>query len=110
MITPLGGRVLVRPLDSEVTSSGGIILPDSAQKRPQEGKIIAVGEGKTLDSGEVEELPVKAGDIVIYPEYSGTEIKLDDEDYLLIDADALLAVREPEKKPAKKAKKAGKKR
>ena len=103
MLKPLGGRVLVKPLDSEATSSGGIILPDSAQKRPQEGKVVAVGGGKLLDSGEVQAVPVAVGDIVVYPEYGGTEIKLEDEDYLLIDSDSILAVREPEKKANKKA-------
>lgn len=102
MLKPLGGRVLVKPSESEAKSSGGIILPDSAQKRPQEGKVIAVGEGRTLDSGKVEPVPVKVGDIVIYPEYGGTEIKVDDEEYLLIDSDSILAVRVPETKPKKK--------
>jgi chaperonin GroES len=103
MLKPLGGRVLVKPSESEAKSSGGIILPDSAQKRPQEGKVIAVGDGKTLDSGETEPVPVKVGDIVVYPEYGGTEIKIEDEEYLLIDADSILAVRVPDAKPKKKA-------
>ena len=105
MLKPLGGRVLVKPLESETTSSGGIILPDSAKKRPQEGEVVAVGEGKMLDSGEMEPVPVAVGDIVVYPEYGGTEIKLDDEDYLLIDSDSILAVRVADKKPKKKGKK-----
>jgi chaperonin GroES len=103
MLKPLGSRVLVKPSESEGKSSGGIILPDSAQKRPQEGKVIAVGEGRTLDSGKTEPVAVKVGDIVIYPEYGGTEIKIDDEEYLLVDADSILAVRVPEQKPKKKA-------
>ena len=102
MLKPLGGRVLVKPSESEAQSSGGIILPDSAQKRPQEGKVVAVGGGKTLDSGETEPVPVKVGDIVVYPEYGGTEIKIDDEEYLLIDSDSILAVRVPDEKPKKK--------
>ena len=96
--------MLVQPLESEVKSSGGIILPDSAQKRPQEGKVIAVGEGRVLDSGEVQEVPVKVGDIIVYPEFGGTEIKIDDEDYLLVDSDSILAVRVPDKKRKKAAK------
>jgi len=105
MLKPLSGRVLVKPLKSEAKSTGGILLPDTAQKRPQEGKVVAVGEGKVLDNGQVEPVPVKVGDVVIYPEYGGTEVKLDDEEYLLIDSDALLAVRVPDDKPAKKGKK-----
>ena len=105
MLKPLSGRVLVKPLKSEAKSSGGILLPDTAQKRPQEGKVVAVGEGKVLDNGQVEAIPVKVGDIVIYPEYGGTEVKLDDEEYLLIDSDSLLAVRVPDEKPAGKVKK-----
>jgi chaperonin GroES len=103
MLKPLGGRVLVKPSESEAKSSGGIILPDSAQKRPQEGKVIAVGDGKMLDSGEVEPVPVEVGDIIVYPEYGGTEIKIDDEEYLLIDSDSILAVRVPDKPAKKKA-------
>jgi len=104
MIKPLGGRVLVKPLEGEAKSTGGILLPDTAKKRPQEGKVIAVGEGKLLDNGQVEPIPVKVGDVVIYPEYGGTEVKLKDEDYLLIDSDSLLAVRVPDGKPEKKDK------
>ena len=74
MLKPLGGRVLVKPSEKEQKSSGGIILPDTAQKRPQEGQVVAVGEGKVSDTGEVLPIPVKVGDIVIYPEYGGTEV------------------------------------
>jgi len=105
MLKPLSGRVLVKPLKSEAKSTGGILLPDTAQKRPQEGKVVAVGEGKVLDNGQVEPIPVKVGDIVIYPEYGGTEVKFNDGEYLLIDSDSLLAVRVPDDKPAKKGKK-----
>ena len=108
MLKPLGGRVLVKPSAGEQKSSGGIILPDTAQKRPQEGKVIAVGEGKLSDAGELIPVPVKVGDLVVYPEYGGTEVKIDDVEYMLIDADSLLAIRihdakpKAEKKPAKK--------
>ncbi len=105
MLKPLGGRVLIKPLDSEAKSSGGIILPDSAQTKPSEGKIVAAGDGKMLDSGELQAMSVTVGDIVIYSEYAGTEVKLDGEEYLLVDCDAVLAVRVPEEKPKKKAKK-----
>jgi len=105
MLKPLGGRVLIKRLDSEAKSSGGIILPDSAQTKPSEGTIIAAGDGKLLDSGEVQAMPVAVGDVVIYSEYAGTEIKVDGDDLLLVDCDAVLAVREPDAKPKKKAKK-----
>ena len=108
MLKPLGGRVLVKPSAGEQKSSGGIILPDSAQKRPQEGKVIAVGEGKLSDAGELLPVPVKVGDVVVYPEYGGTEIKVDDVEYLLIDCDSILAVRVPDEKAEKKP--AGKKK
>ena len=109
MLKPLGGRVLVKPLDKEQRSRGGIILPDTAQKRPQEGKVIAVGEGRLSDTGERLPIPVKAGEIVVYPEYGGTEVKIDDTEYLLIDSDAILAVRVADEKP-KAAKKVAKKK
>ena len=105
MLKPLGGRVLVKPLESEAKSTGGILLPDTARKKPQEGKVVAVGDGKVLDTGKVEPIPVKVGDVVIYPEYGGTEVKFDDVEYLLIDCDSLLAVRVADEKPAKKGKK-----
>jgi chaperonin GroES len=104
MLKPLGGRVLVKPMESEAKSTGGILLPDAAQKRPQKGTVVAVGEGKTLDSGKVEPIPVSVGDVVIYPEYGGTEVKVDDAEYLLVDCDSLLAVEVASKKPAKKGK------
>jgi chaperonin GroES len=99
MLKPLGGRVLVKPSEKEQKSSGGIILPDTAQKRPQEGEVVAVGEGKISDAGETLPIPVKVGDIVIYPEYGGTEVKIDDTEYLLVDVDSLLAVRVRDAKP-----------
>ena len=93
-LKPLGDKVLVKALEEEDTSAGGIVLPDSAKEKPQEGEIIAVGDGKVLDSGERAEIPVKAGDIVIYSKYGGTEVTIDGEDYLLMDEGSLLAVRE----------------
>lgn len=93
MIQPLGDRILVEPSEAEQTSTGGIILPEAAQERPQEGKIIAVGPGRLLDTGERQPLSVKAGDIVIYKKYGGTEITHDDTEYLLVEEDAVLAVR-----------------
>jgi chaperonin GroES len=95
---------LVLPLTAEDVSQGGIILPDSAQKKPQEGKVKAVGTGHVLDDGSIRPMQVKVGDIVIYPEYGGTEIKIGGTEYLLIDEDSILAVKTPEPKKAPAAK------
>lgn len=102
MLKPLGNRVLVKPLVAEETTTGGIVLPDTAQKKPQEGQVIAVGEGQRSESGDVIPIPLKKGDIVIYPEFSGTEVRVGTEDYLVVEADSILAVKEAAKKPAKK--------
>ena len=92
MLKPLGARVLVRPLEAEDTSAGGIILPEAAQERPREGKIVAIGAaGIYLD--EDENSAVKEGDIVIYTSFGGTELKIDGEDHLLLEEDDILAVR-----------------
>lgn len=94
MLKPLGARALVKPLEAEEKSAGGIILPEAAQERPREGKVIAVGPGKLDDDGQPMGMSVAEGDIVIYASYGGTEIKLDGEEYLLISEDDILAVRE----------------
>lgn len=83
-IQPLGDRVVVRPLAAEEKTKGGIIIPDTAKEKPQEGEIVAVGKGKTLDSGTVQALEVKKGDRVLYGKYSGNEIKTKDGEELLI--------------------------
>ncbi len=91
-VTPLADRVLVKRLEAQQKTKGGIILPDSAQEKPKEGEIIAVGEGKTNDKGERTPLTVKAGDKVIFTSYAGTEIKIDDEEYLIMKEDDILAI------------------
>ena len=93
-VRPLGDKVLVQPNTSDEKTAGGIVLPDTAKERPQEGKVVAVGEGRTLDSGEKSKIAVKEGDTVIYSKYGGTEIKIDGEEYLILDESSLLAVRE----------------
>lgn len=93
-IKPLGDKVLVQPNTSQETTAGGIVLPDTAKERPQEGTVIAVGPGRTLDSGEKVEVSVKEGDTVIYSKYGGTEIKLEGTEYLILDESSLLAVKE----------------
>lgn len=98
MIKPIGDRVLVEPLTGEEKTAGGIYLPDTAKEKPQEGKVVAVGTGKTLDSGEKVELSVKKGDKVIYSKYGGTEIKHDGKEYLILREDDILAIVEDTQK------------
>lgn len=92
-ITPLGDKVLVQPNTGNETTAGGIVLPDSAKERPQEGTVVAVGPGRTLDSGEKATINVKEGDVVIYSKYGGTEIKSEGVEYLILDESSLLAVK-----------------
>ncbi|RYX84192.1 co-chaperone GroES [bacterium] len=93
-IKPLGNRVLVQPITETVTP-GGILLSDNAQGRPEQGTVVAVGEGRRLDSGERVPIGVEVGDTVIYAKYhSGTEIKEDGKTYLILDESALFAVKE----------------
>ena len=82
---PLGDKVLVEPSKEKERSSSGIIIPDTAKEKPQEGKVIAVGPGKRDDSGKLIPMDVKAGDKVIYGKYAGTEIKLEGKDYVIVD-------------------------
>ena len=83
-IQPLGDRIVVKPLEAEDKTKGGILLPDTAKEKPQEGKVVAVGKGKTLEGGGVQEPEVKAGDKVLYGKYSGTEVTTKDGEELLI--------------------------
>ena len=91
-IQPLGDRVLVKPAEAKETKRGGIIIPDSAKEKPQEGIVAACGKGKTTDEGKVIALDVKVGDKILYGKYSGSEIKLDDEDYLIMHQDDILGI------------------
>jgi chaperonin GroES len=92
-IRPLGDRVLVEPkADQDEVKKGGIIIPDTAKEKPQEGKVIAVGEGKLDDSGKKIPMHVKKGDKVLMPKYGGSEIKIDDKTYQLIREDDILGV------------------
>ncbi len=83
-IKPLGDRVVIKPLEAESKTKGGIVLPDTAKEKPQEGKVVAVGKGKVLDSGSVQAPEVKVGDKVLYGKYSGNEITTKEGDELLI--------------------------
>jgi chaperonin GroES len=95
MVRPLGNRLLVKPLEAEDTTAGGIVLPDSARKKPQEAEVVAMGDGERLESGEVVPIPLKAGDIVIYRNFSGTEIRINGEDHLILDFGSVLATKQP---------------
>ncbi len=90
-IKPLGDRVVVLPTPREETTRGGIVLPDTAKEKPQEGKVIAVGPGRVTEEGKLVPPDVKEGDTVIYAKYAGTEIRLDNEDYLILSERDILA-------------------
>ena len=90
-VTPLHDRVLIKRIEEKESIKGGIIIPDTAKEKPQEGEVIAVGAGKTNDEGKRIALDVKTGDRVLFGKYSGTEIKVDDEDYLILREDEILA-------------------
>ncbi len=91
-ITPLGDRVLVRPAEKDESRKSGIIIPDTAKEKPQEGKVVAVGKGKTTDEGKILPMEVKVGDKILYGKYSGTEIKMDDVDHLILHQDDILGI------------------
>jgi chaperonin GroES len=91
-IEPLDDRVVVQPMEQEEKTAGGIFLPDTAKEKPQQGKIIAVGPGKLLDSGERAKVNVKKGDVVLFGKYSGTEVEIDGKDMLIMRESDLLAV------------------
>lgn len=93
-IRPLQDRVIVKRVAEEDKSKGGIIIPDTAKEKPQEGKVVAVGKGKVEEDGKVRPLDVKAGDRVLFGKYSGTEIKLDGEEHLILREDDILGVLE----------------
>ena len=90
--TPLHDRILVRRIEEGETIRGGIIIPDSAKEKPQEGEVIAVGKGKSNDEGKVFPLDVKSGDRVLFGKYSGTEIKIDGEEYLIMREEEVLGI------------------
>jgi len=93
-VKPLGDKVLVKPNTSDEKTAGGIVLPDSAKERPQEGTVVAVGTGRILDNGQKAEIAVKEGDVVIYSKYGGTEIKIEGTEHLILDESSILAVKE----------------
>ncbi len=93
-IRPLHDRVIVKRMEEERTSPGGIVIPDSATEKPIKGKVIAVGNGKILENGEVRKLDLKKGDTVLFGKYSGTEVKIDGDELLVMKEDDVMAVLE----------------
>ena len=91
-IKPLSDRILVKPSEEEEEKVGGIIIPDTAKEKPQEGEVVAIGPGKLLESGERQAMTVKVGDKVLYGKYSSTEIKYGGEEYLIMREDDILAI------------------
>ena len=92
-INPLGDRVLLEVLEAEAKTKGGIVLPDTAKEKPQEGKVVAVGQGKTGEDGKVKPLEVKVGDKVLFAKYSGTEVTTKEgEEYLIVKEEDILAI------------------
>ena len=89
---PIGDRIIVKALQSQERTKGGIVLPDTAKEKPQEGKVIAVGKGRLLDSGEVKPLEVKVGDKILFGRYTGTEIKVEEEEVLILREEDVLAI------------------
>jgi chaperonin GroES len=91
-IRPLHDRIIVKRLEEEEKTKGGIIIPDTAKEKPMEGKVIAVGKGKVLEDGKIQPLDVKAGDRVLFGKYSGTEVKIEGEEHLIMREDDILGV------------------
>lgn len=91
-LRPIGDRVVVKVLEQEEKTKGGIVLPDTAKEKPQQGKVIAVGTGRILDNGQKVPLEIKEGDRVIFAKYAGTEVKIEGEEYLILSERDILAV------------------
>ena len=91
-IRPLSDKVLVQRLEAENKTTGGIVLPDTAKEKPKKGKVIAVGKGKILDDGKLKTMQVKKGDTVLFTSYSGTEIKIDGKEHLIMDESDIMAI------------------
>ena len=91
-IRPLQDRIIVKRIEEEETSKGGIIIPDTAKEKPQEGKVVAVGKGKIRDDGVLQKLDIKKGDRVLFGKFAGTEVTLEDEEHLIIREDDVLGI------------------
>ena len=99
-VKPLHDRILIKRVEEKETIKGGIIIPDTAKEKPQEGEVIAVGTGKKTEEGKVIPLDVQAGDRILFGKYSGTEIKIDDQEFLIIREDEVLGIIEAAKSAA----------
>ena len=91
-IKPLGDRIVIKPSEEKERTKGGIVLPDTAKEKPHEGEVVAVGEGKKTDDGKIVALSVKVGNKVLYGKYSGTEVTIDDVEYMIVREDDVLAI------------------
>jgi len=91
-VKPLDDRVLVKQSEAEETTAGGIVLPDTAQEKPQQGKVVATGPGRLLDSGKRGKMSVKKGDVVFYARYGGTEVKIDGKEFVILKESDILAI------------------
>ena len=91
-VQPLGDRVLLKPTEPKEERKGGIIIPETAKEKPQEGEVVSTGKGKTTEDGKVLPMNVKPGDRVLYGKYTGTEIKIDNQDYLIVSQDDILGI------------------
>lgn len=92
-LKPIGDRVVVKPEPEEIKTKSGIVLPDSAKEKPSEGTVVAVGSGRVLDNGQKVPLEVKIGDKIIYSKYGGTEVKIDNEEYIILSERDILAIK-----------------
>ena len=102
-IRPLYDRVVVKRIEDKETMQGGLYIPDSAKEKPQEGEVAAIGKGKSLDDGKLVPLDVQVGDRILFGKYSGSDIKLDGEEYLIMREDEILGILDAQPKAAKKA-------
>lgn len=93
MLRPLGDHILVKPGEAEQVTASGLVLPDTAQKKPREGEVLVVGPGKLLESGQRAPMEVSVGDVVVYAQYGGTEVTVEGEDYVILDEGSVLAVK-----------------
>ncbi|MCH7767581.1 MAG: co-chaperone GroES [Nitrospinae bacterium] len=91
-VRPLHDRILLRRIEEQEVKKGGIIIPDTAKEKPQEGEVVAVGEGRRLESGERQPMDVKVGDLVLFGKYSGTDVMIDDEEYLILREEDVFAI------------------
>jgi chaperonin GroES len=101
MLRPLGDRIVVKPGEEEEVTKGGIVLPDTARKKPREGEVLAVGPGKLLENGQRAPMEVSVGDTVVYSEYGGTTIEIGKDEYVILDESSVLAVKTNGKKKKK---------